>query len=265
MASPTPALATPDSQDRKYLTVRKYVREFFVDIFGSLVPGFLFTVIAALLVSWGAVFLWRSVGDVFGQDPFPRDFVTWVEAFRINWLGSRRVLRFEFVVQSGPYGNGTPLLNAGHLLNEAPCIYAFADDVIYGENISKRLILANETTGDAVLAAQEINPARRSSFGILEVETVNGVKYATRFIEKPPTHATKSTLASLGRYLVSPSLLRRLQSTPQGRNGELWFSDAVVGAIQDNERICVVATAGKWCTVGDPSSYAEAVQTFAGK
>ena len=35
-----------------------------------------------------------------------------------------------YIRQRGPYGNGTPALNAAYLLGDAPFIYAFGDDLV---------------------------------------------------------------------------------------------------------------------------------------
>jgi len=91
MADPTPQPARPaiviDPYYEKHAVHRAYIREFFVDVLGSLVPGFLFTVIAALLLAWASVFFWRSVGDLFGQDQFAMNFVSWLEALRFELFG----------------------------------------------------------------------------------------------------------------------------------------------------------------------------------
>ena len=52
-----------------------------------------------------------------------------------------RAARFTLVEQNGPYGNGTPFLN-GAMTDETlrPCVFAFADDVVLGENVSRGLI-----------------------------------------------------------------------------------------------------------------------------
>ncbi len=37
---------------------------------------------------------------------------------------------FAYIRQKGPYGSGTPIMNAAHLIGDEPFIYTFADDLI---------------------------------------------------------------------------------------------------------------------------------------
>jgi UTP--glucose-1-phosphate uridylyltransferase len=168
---------------------------------------------------------------------------------------------FHVVRQVGPYGNGTPLLSAADLVGDETCVYAFGDDVIFGENATANLLRVHERTGTPVLAAQQVEPERTKSFGILECTERNGIQFVRRLIEKPAPGETSSTLAAFGRYLVTPDVLNQLRNTKPGKGGELWFVDAVIRRMQDGREVCAAPlTAGRWLTVGDPRGYADAVK-----
>jgi UTP--glucose-1-phosphate uridylyltransferase len=181
-----------------------------------------------------------------------------------------QVLQFEsvlrdveliFMTQSGNYGNATPLVIAAQHVRGAPCVYAFGDDVIFGENATQGLIRCYASTGRPVLGAQEVEPAKKSSFGIVEASREDGIYFIDRLIEKPRPDETPSNLAAFGRYLVTPDLLDTLLATPTGRDGELWFVDAVIQQLKQGKRVCAFPlTTGTWYTVGDPDSYVRAVQ-----
>ena len=89
----------------------------------------------------------------------------------------------EVIEQNGGYGNGTPLRSAVERFGVQPCIYAFGDDVVIGENVTKGLLGIYERTGHAVMGAQEVPPALTSSFGILECEARHGENFVRRVIE----------------------------------------------------------------------------------
>src|SRR5690242_6342396 len=57
---------------------------------------------------------------------------------------------FTFIEQDGPYGNGTPLLNGTEGLDQ-PCVFAFADDVVFGENPVAGMVRLFEQTGNPIL------------------------------------------------------------------------------------------------------------------
>ena len=167
---------------------------------------------------------------------------------------------FVFLNQSGNYGNGVPLRLAADEVGQAPCIYAFGDDIVFGENVSRGLLNIFELTGCPVLAAQPVEAGRKSQFGIIECQEVDGIQYVTRLIEKPSPEETISTLAAFGRYLVTPDLIDNLRSALPGRDGEVWFVDSVIQRIRNGGRVCAFPLrTGKWYTVGDPTSYAQAV------
>jgi UTP--glucose-1-phosphate uridylyltransferase len=168
--------------------------------------------------------------------------------------------RFTFVEQSGPYGNGTPLLNGFAASDGGPCIYAFADDVVFGENVTAGLIRTYRRTGHVVLAAQRVPKKETSRFGILETRRRGGEALITRFVEKPKAGATTSALASLGRYLVTREVVDVLEQTPVGRDRELWLADAFCALLDRHSPLSAFTlTKGRWYTVGNPDGYRNAV------
>jgi len=171
-----------------------------------------------------------------------------------------RVPRFTFVQQSGPYGNGTPLLDGFAVSEGGPCVYAFADDVVFGENATAGLLRAHARTGNVVLAAQRVPKKDASRFGILETRRREGEPMITRFVEKPKPGETSSVLASLGRYLVTRDVVSVLQETPIGRDRELWLADAFCSLLARGTPLSVFTlTKGRWHTVGNPDGYRNAI------
>jgi UTP--glucose-1-phosphate uridylyltransferase len=165
---------------------------------------------------------------------------------------------FTFIEQDGPYGNGTPLLNGTEDLAE-PCVFAFADDVVFGENPVAGMVSLFERTGNPVLAVQEVAPEEVKKFGILDTAAEQGVDVVRRFVEKPGPGETTSRLASLGRYLITPELVDVLRSTPTGKGGELWLADAFIHLLDAGRTLNAFRlTSGEWHTVGTPEGYVRA-------
>lgn len=169
-------------------------------------------------------------------------------------------LDVRFVVQSGPYGNGVPLLNAVDVIGERHCIYAFGDDIVLGENTSDALVDIYQQTGCPVLAAQPVPEERARAFGIIETCPEGALDRVTRLVEKPEPGETDSTLAAFGRYLVTPELIELLREVKRGKGGEYWFVDAVVARLAQGGGVYSYALgSGRWITVGDTVGYAAAV------
>jgi UTP--glucose-1-phosphate uridylyltransferase len=170
---------------------------------------------------------------------------------------------FRFVRQKGPYGNGTPLLNGFELLSGESCIYAFADDIILGDNATSGLLETNRATGSVVLSAQQVPMTEISKFGIVECSRRSPDSrslYVQALIEKPAPGQTLSRLASIGRYVVTRGLVETLANTEIGRGGELWLTDAFVQWIRDGNDIAVFPLAeSEWFTVGTPEGFRAAL------
>jgi UTP--glucose-1-phosphate uridylyltransferase len=167
----------------------------------------------------------------------------------------------SIIEQVGGYGNGTPLRMAAERFRGRPCIYAFGDDVIIGENATRTLIAAYERSELTVLGAQAVPADRVSSFGILECERRGAIDYVKKIIEKPRPGQTSSNLAAFGRYVVTPAVLQALSGIVPGRDGELWFVDAILSHLLAGGEVCAAQLCGGcWYTVGDPRGYADAVR-----
>jgi len=171
--------------------------------------------------------------------------------------------KITVVPQKGTYGNATPLITVADQL-DGPCIYAFGDDVVFGENATRGLKDTYAVAGRPVLAVQRVSPSRISSFGIIEGHNENGILFVDRLIEKPSPQETTSTLASFGRYVVTEDLLETLLRIRPGREGEVWFVDGIIEQLKQGQTVCAFPlTKGTWYTVGDPVGYAQAVAAAA--
>src|SRR5437868_5619184 len=59
---------------------------------------------------------------------------------------------FAYIRQKGPYGTGTPLLNAAHLIGNEPFIYTFADDFVEAKpSRFAQMLAAHDKYGGSVI------------------------------------------------------------------------------------------------------------------
>ncbi len=80
---------------------------------------------------------------------------------------------FIYIRQKGPYGNGTPILNAKHLIKDEPFAVIFGDDLVIGEKPHlKQLIDVYERFGDPVVTAYNVDDEGTKSYAILETRQV---------------------------------------------------------------------------------------------
>lgn len=177
---------------------------------------------------------------------------------------------FAYIRQKGPYGTGTPLLNAAHLIGNEPFIYTFADDfVLASPSRFKQMLAVQEERGGSVLtcvrrdddadykrygyiAGQEISP------GIIEMSTI---------VEKPGSRENApSDLASVSGYVFDAKLLDYLQEelTTYDDTKEFMIQDAMQKMVQDGHHMygCEIQD-GTYYDTGNQLEYLKTVFDFA--
>jgi UTP--glucose-1-phosphate uridylyltransferase len=170
-----------------------------------------------------------------------------------------------FEPQSGPYGNGTPLMVARpHIPAGEGFIYAYGDDILKTRvSFARRLVETHQATGALVAGVQEVPWEDVSRYGIVELKEGGGYEMKD-VVEKPSREEAKSNLAMFGRFLLSDDVIRILSEIPLGKSNELWLTDAVREHIRRSGRVVAQpVTDGEWLTIGDPINYLKTVFEYA--
>lgn len=170
-----------------------------------------------------------------------------------------------FEPQSGPYGNGTPLMVARpHIPEGEGFIYAYGDDILKTKvSFAKGLVETHQATGALVAGVQEVPWEDVSRYGVVELKEGGGYEMKD-VIEKPPREEAKSNLAMFGRFLLSTEVIQILSEIPLGKSNELWLTDAVREYIRRGGRVnAQPVTDGEWLTIGDPINYLKTMIEYA--
>jgi UTP--glucose-1-phosphate uridylyltransferase len=170
-----------------------------------------------------------------------------------------------FEPQSGPYGNGTPLMVARpHIPEGEGFIYAYGDDILKTRvSFARRLVETHQSTGALVAGVQEVPWEDVSRYGVVELKEGGGYEMKD-MVEKPSREEAKSNLAVFGRFLLSTDVIRILSEIPLGKSNELWLTDAMREHIRRGGRIVAEpVTDGEWLTIGDPINYLKTVIEYA--
>ena len=136
---------------------------------------------------------------------------------------------FIYLRQKGPYGNGTPVLAAKHVIGNEPFAVIWGDDMVIGQPPRlKQLIDVYEKYGHPVLTAYNIDDEGTKRYAVLDAKQITSNVYEVNgIIEKPGPEQAPSRLASLGGYVLTPDIFNALEQTPLGKGGELWLVDAL--------------------------------------
>jgi UTP--glucose-1-phosphate uridylyltransferase len=122
---------------------------------------------------------------------------------------------FAYVRQKGPYGTGTPIMNAAHLIGNEPFLYTFADDITLAKpNMFEQMIAVYEETGGSVVPCIRLERDEDfDRYGILAGEQVrDDMVKATTIIEKPGRANAPSNFAGIGGYLLTPDVFDYLEA-----------------------------------------------------
>lgn len=153
-----------------------------------------------------------------------------------------------------PYGNGSPIASArDYIADDEAFLAIYSDDVILGASDAKALVEAFEENPDAkaIIMGQEIAPEEVNKYGIISLKKGNRLD---NIVEKPAVDQAPSTLASYGRYLLTPEVFDYLRPSNVSLDNELWTVDAITKMAAQGD-VYVVTTEGQWMTTGDPKNY----------
>jgi len=175
-------------------------------------------------------------------------------------------IEIVFEPQSGPYGNGTPLIVAGpHIPEGEGFIYCYGDDLLKTKvPFARQLIETHNRSGALVAGVQEVEWEDVVRYGIVEFKQGNEEREMADVIEKPAREQARSNLAMFGRFLLSQDVIKILKEIPLGKSNELWLTDAVREYIRRGGRVVAEPVKdGKWLTIGDPVNYLSTVLEYA--
>lgn len=169
-----------------------------------------------------------------------------------------------YIRQHKPLGLGHAVWCARRLIGDAPFAVILPDDVIAGEKpCLQQMAEAYEETGGNMVAAMEVAPEKSSSYGMLDVaEDMGSMVSIKGMVEKPKAADAPSNLAVIGRYILSPSVLRRLSAMEAGAGGEIQLTDAIAAEIGSENGVYGYRFKGQRFDCGSKSGFLQATVSF---
>jgi UTP--glucose-1-phosphate uridylyltransferase len=175
----------------------------------------------------------RAVEDHFDYN---HDLQNWLKKQGKNEMRERvkkiaDMANFTYIRQKGPYGNGTPVLNAEHVIGDEPFAVVWGDEFFTGGKKPrlKQLLDVYEKYQDPVLTGMRVGKEGTDRFGIVDpvAEVQKDVWEIKGIVEKPGPKKAKSKIAAMGGYILPPEIFEILKKTKRGKGGEVWLADAI--------------------------------------
>ncbi len=149
-----------------------------------------------------------------------------------------------YIRQNDALGLGHAVLCALPVVGYEPFAVLLADDLMDVDDgkagVLRQMVRVFDAKHASVLAVQDVPPEETKSYGI--VATLPGSRLVagdprlsevSAMVEKPKDGTAPSTLAVVGRYVLSGSVFDRLRRTQPGSGGEIQLTDGIVALLED--------------------------------
>ena len=169
-----------------------------------------------------------------------------------------------YVRQQRPLGLGHAVWCARRLIGDEPFAVILSDDVIAAQtHCLAQMVEAHAETGGNIVAAMEVPREMTSAYGILDVEPSEGRLSEVRgMVEKPAPEKAPSTLAVIGRYILTPKVLRNLNRGEKGAGGEVQLTDAIATEIGGQAGVYGYRFEGERFDCGSKAGFLQATVAF---
>ena len=149
------------------------------------------------------------------------------------------------------------------VVGDAPFAVILADDLIDAQvPVMRQMVEVAARMNASTIGVMEVPVDAADRYGIVETEpTADRVGRITRIVEKPKVGTTRSTLAVIGRYVLSPQIFRHLRETPPGAGGEIQLTDGIARLVAE-EAVFAYAFDGRRYDCGSKQGYLEASVDF---
>ncbi len=173
-----------------------------------------------------------------------------------------RLAHFTYIHQPEPLGLGHAIWLARHCINKEYFGVALPDDIIFSKQppLSQLIRVARQEKA-SVIAVQEVPAECFSSYGMVGIKkTITpNLFQLSHLVEKPHPKDAPSSLAVVGRYVLSSKIFNSLEEMFTYEQNEFHLTDAIGHMMQHNERVFAYKVQGTRYDLGTPLGWIKAV------
>src|SRR5581483_6059262 len=168
-----------------------------------------------------------------------------------------------YIRQAEPLGLGHAVLCARSVVGDEPFAVLLADDLIDAKRpVIGQMAELYETNGCSILGVQDIPREQTDQYGVVAVDPRSGdLARVTAIVEKPEPQAAPSTLAVVGRYILTPQIFGHLDKRQSGAGGEIQLTDAIAALLRE-EQVLAYRFEGRRQDCGSKLGYLQATVDF---
>lgn len=170
-----------------------------------------------------------------------------------------------YVRQPEALGLGHAVLCAKPLIRNEPFAVILADDLIdgHGKGAMAQMTELYAIHRCSLLGVEEVAAADTDKYGIVKATGLDErLSRVERIVEKPKPAEAPSTLAVVGRYILTSRIFDLLETTERGAGGEIQLTDAIAALLRE-EQVLAYRFNGRRYDCGSKLGYLEATVEYA--
>ena len=168
-----------------------------------------------------------------------------------------------YIRQPEALGLGHAVLCAKPVIGDEPFAILLADDLLDANPpVMKQMTDVFDEHHCSVIGVLDVPRAETRSYGIVKSSYVS--ERLERFegvVEKPKPEEAPSTLAVVGRYILTPRIFHHLENVKPGSGGEIQLTDGMAALLAE-EQVLAYRYLGKRYDCGSKLGYLEATVDF---
>ena len=171
-------------------------------------------------------------------------------------------INLHFIRQSHPKGLGHAVLQAKAFVGNEPFVVMLGDDLMDITNddkcLTKDLIDQYNQTKASTVAVMDVDKQDVDKYGIIDPgQAISDSLFQVKsFVEKPKVDEAPSTMAIIGRYLLTPEIFEILESQKPGAGNEIQLTDAIQ-TLNKSQRVFAHKFTGNRYDVGDKFGFVQ--------
>jgi UTP--glucose-1-phosphate uridylyltransferase len=171
-----------------------------------------------------------------------------------------------YIRQGEALGLGHAVLCAQPAINDEPFAVILADDLIDAQPpVMRQMVDTYSYYGCSLVGVQNVAPEETGSYGIVSAQPMaDKLSRVNAIVEKPKPEVAPSTLAVVGRYILTPRIFHHLARIERGAGGELQLTDAIA-ALLGEQQVLAYEFDGTRYDCGAKLGYLQATVEYARK
>ncbi|MEG0938544.1 UTP--glucose-1-phosphate uridylyltransferase GalU [Comamonas sp.] len=175
-------------------------------------------------------------------------------------------MKCVYIRQPEALGLGHAVLCAQPVVGNEPFAVLLADDLLDGEPaVMRQMVDVYDYYKCSVLGVQQVPREDTRSYGIVDSKPIkDDLEAVHAIVEKPKPEEAPSTLAVVGRYVLTPRIFHHLARLGKGAGGEIQLTDGIA-ALMAEEQVLAYRFQGTRYDCGSKIGYLEATLAMARK